>query len=255
VLLWTWECQYCKTKDLGAWSVQSSTHGMHSFLYSCYKNIWVKKYCLFWLILVPSHLLNGQLKQQCCFYCSFTVHNWGSKDQHHKSCPLYRYQHSTFWSFSVDCGLWIAPHNCIDTFKPPFTTVHTYKWRSVRKWNSNVLGLLNALRQVVLHFFTCLTTTLLFDKVNSYSFEDFAHHLTLLSSSHAPPLTEPNHTTQCVAVFSFIKDVLTAWWLNGTSQHTARLLFCLVLCGASFVSHWQHTTLQQALLVFCTPFR
>ena len=84
---------------------------------------------------------------------------------------------------SVVCGLWIAPHNCNNTFTPPFTTDHTYKLKPVRKQNSNILKLLNALHQVVLHFFTCLTTALLIGKVNSYCFEDFAHHLTLLSLS------------------------------------------------------------------------
>ena len=166
------------------------------------------------------------------------------------------------------CGLWIAPHNCNNTFTPPITTVHTYKWRPVRmKLRYSKVVKCPA---PVFHFFTCLTTAFLIDKVNFYPFEDSAHHLTLLSLSLSLSLTHarthththththsknPITSTQCGCIFSFIKDILTECWLNGTSQHTARLLFGLVLGGASFVSHWQHTTLQQAVLVFCTPFR
>ena len=166
---------------------------------------------------------------------------------------------------SVNCGLWIAPHKCNDTFTPLFTTVHTYKWRSVRKQNSDILRLLDALHQVVLHFFTCLTTALLVGKVNSYSFKRFCPpsiitvihtHTHTHTRTHVPPFKEPNHLYKMSGCIStFIKDILNACWLNGMSQQIARLLFWLVLGGASFVSHWQHTTQQQDLLVFCTPFR
>ena len=108
---------------------------------------------------------------------------------------------------SVDCGLWTAPHNCNDTFTPPFTTVHTYKWRSVRKRDTDILRLSNALHQVVLHFFPCLTTAVLIGKVNSYCFEDFAHHLTFLWHTHTHTHTHtysknPITSTQCLTTFS-----------------------------------------------------
>jgi hypothetical protein len=53
----------------------SSTHGMQFPPLMLQKQIWVKEHSLFWLILVSLNLLNGQLKQQNVFYCSFTVHN------------------------------------------------------------------------------------------------------------------------------------------------------------------------------------
>ena len=88
------------------------------------------------------------------------------------------------------------------------------------------------------HFFTCLTTALLFGKVNYYCFEDFAHRLTLLPSTHTHLHSKnPVTSTQCVAAFSH-SIILIACWVNGTSQQTARccsdwywVVHCLYLTG------------------------
>jgi len=73
------------------------------------KQVWVKGYCLFWLILVSWHLLNGQLKQQNVFYCSFTVHNCyfcrcqeAQKIRNHSPCTA----NNTLSSGLSQCGLW-----------------------------------------------------------------------------------------------------------------------------------------------------
>jgi hypothetical protein len=114
------------------------------------KQTLVKEYSLFWLILVSCRLLNGQLKQQnvfivpslskivtsvcvcvCVCVCVRKLKRSASAITALLllTTPLVKY---LLVFHSVDCGLWIAPHNCNDTFTPLFTTVRTYKWRPVR---------------------------------------------------------------------------------------------------------------------------
>jgi hypothetical protein len=111
--------------------------------------------------------------------------------------------------------------------------------------NSNILKLLNALQQVVFHFFTCLTTALVIGKVKFYPFEYFAHHLTLPSPARARARARTHthtHTaiqrthhlyTMCGCIFSSIKDIVTACWLtacHSTQQDCCSDQYCVVHC-------------------------
>ena len=161
------------------------------------------------------HAVCLKVRDFYCFYSSFTVQNWyfcvcvrklkrSASEITALLLPTILSVKYLLVFHSVDCGLWIAPHNCNGTVTPLFPTIQTYKWSPVRKRNTDILRLLDALHQVVLHFFTSLTTALLIGKVNSYSFKDFAHHQSLLSSTHTHThlhSKNPVTSTQWVASF------------------------------------------------------
>jgi hypothetical protein len=82
------------------------------------------------------HLLNSQLKQQNVFLVPSlsTIVNFSMCVKELKRSrsviTALLLQTALLVTYllvlhNVECGLWIAPHNCNDTFTPPFTAVHT----------------------------------------------------------------------------------------------------------------------------------